>query len=115
MTYVYIILGIVIYLLFVRWFCSIICPSYSEEEEDFIMPAQCNKLEYECSKRDYSGICKEKDCYLLRNLCDSCTKECPICDAEVSDVKYGVGVGNDNIIECKKWEEDTLWDDIKTH
>lgn len=46
------------------------------------------------------------------NLCESCTKEYAECEADESDLVYGSGIGNDNIIGCPwytnrwavKWE-----------
>jgi len=37
------------------------------------------------------------------NLCDSCVHEFAICEA--LNVKYGTGVGNDNVISCDCYEE----------
>ena len=34
------------------------------------------------------------------NLCESCTKEYPECDATIDAMEFGRGVGNDNIIGC---------------
>ena len=34
------------------------------------------------------------------NLCESCTKEYPECDATIGGMEFGCGVGNDNIIGC---------------
>ena len=34
------------------------------------------------------------------NLCESCTKEYAECEADKTDLVYGSGVGNDNIIGC---------------
>jgi len=34
------------------------------------------------------------------HLCESCAKEYPECDATVYGIKFGSGVGNDNIIGC---------------
>ena len=34
------------------------------------------------------------------HLCESCAKEYPECDATVDGIKFGSGVGNDNIIGC---------------
>lgn len=34
------------------------------------------------------------------NLCDSCAKLYPECDATADAIKFGCGVGNDNVIGC---------------
>ena len=34
------------------------------------------------------------------NLCESCAKEYPECDATIDGMEFGCGVGNDNIIGC---------------
>lgn len=34
------------------------------------------------------------------NLCESCAKEYAECEADKTDLVYGSGVGNDNIIGC---------------
>lgn len=38
------------------------------------------------------------------NLCDSCKKLMPECEASYDDVIYGDGVGNDNICACNKYQ-----------
>ena len=40
------------------------------------------------------------------NLCDTCKFEIPSCKAteEGSDFKFGNGLGNDNVYECKIYE-----------
>ena len=39
------------------------------------------------------------------NLCDNCAFEIPECAATPGDVVYGDGRGNDNVIECSKYEK----------
>lgn len=34
------------------------------------------------------------------NLCDTCKKSIPTCDADEGLVEYGDGRGNDNIVAC---------------
>jgi hypothetical protein len=38
------------------------------------------------------------------NLCDSCRNCLPVCDSNYDDVVFGNGIGNDNIIECSKYD-----------
>lgn len=38
------------------------------------------------------------------NLCDSCSKTLPECDAMASDVMMGDGKGKDNICMCSKYK-----------
>lgn len=37
------------------------------------------------------------------NLCQSCYKEYPNCDANNDDIVFGDGIGNDNICCCSKY------------
>ena len=37
------------------------------------------------------------------NLCDSCAKLYPECDATADAIKFGCGVGNDNVIGCMEY------------
>lgn len=39
------------------------------------------------------------------NLCDSCRKIYPSCDAVADGMKFGCGTGNDNVIECSAYEQ----------
>lgn len=43
--------------------------------------------------------------YSKRNLCDYCVHDFPSCPASVTDVTFGDGIGNDNVMECKSYEE----------
>lgn len=38
------------------------------------------------------------------NLCDYCTKEQPVCTSK-EDVVLGDGKGDDNVIQCRKYED----------
>lgn len=38
---------------------------------------------------------------LKKNLCDYCHNEYPTCNGK--DVKFGIGKGNDNIIQCSSF------------
>jgi hypothetical protein len=40
----------------------------------------------------------------LRNLCASCCKEYPVCDAFIDDTQFGDGMFGDNVMACKKYE-----------
>jgi hypothetical protein len=50
-----------------------------------------------------------------RHLCDSCTQNFPECDTTNEDIVYGNGVGNDNVMECQKYQskELSISEDIK--
>lgn len=39
-----------------------------------------------------------------RNLCDACKFNIPECQALNTDIEFGDGLGNDNVIECKFYE-----------
>jgi hypothetical protein len=75
------------------------------------MSRECHKIE--CPKHQKTKtFCNEIECYRMQNLCDKCIGEFPICEANYTDVTYGDAVGNDNIITCTKFVEDTLWKKI---
>lgn len=40
-----------------------------------------------------------------RNLCDTCLFTVPECNAVMADIKFGDGVGGDNVIECSFYEK----------
>lgn len=72
----------------IRGLCDT-CPYYGEK------PCE-DKM-----KRDALALLKAQEPIEARlHLCESCTKEYPECDATVDGVKFGSGVGNDNIIGC---------------
>lgn len=40
------------------------------------------------------------------NLCDTCKLSYPSCPADETDIKFGDGIGEDNVIDCTYYDED---------
>lgn len=38
-----------------------------------------------------------------RHLCTHCLYAFPTCNASTKDIKFGNGIGNDNVYECEKF------------
>ena len=73
------------------------CPYYEDSRIDigFMREVPVNLL------RDALALLKAQDPIETRlNLCDSCAKLYPECDATADAIKFGCGVGNDNVIGC---------------
>lgn len=47
-----------------------------------------------------------------RHLCITCVYDIPECDATLDDVEYGDGLGNDNVMECSKYEADGRYAEV---
>jgi len=60
-------------------------------------------LSESASENDFQNNYEAGQDYWLRNLCDTCEQEMPICNS--SAWKYGRGRGNDNIRECNGYRE----------
>ena len=55
--------------------------------------------------RDALALLKAQEPIEARlNLCESCTKEYPECDATIDGMEFDCGVGNDNIIGCTAYK-----------
>lgn len=40
------------------------------------------------------------------NLCDTCKLSYPSCPADETDIEFGDGIGEDNVIDCTYYDED---------
>lgn len=58
-----------------------------------------------CIKPDKTFVCEDWKPKTKRNLCDSCKHSFADCPATPDDVKFGDGVGDDNVYECDKYEK----------
>lgn len=58
-----------------------------------------------CIKPDKTFVCEYWKPKTKRNLCDSCKHCFADCPATPDDVKFGDGMGNDNVYECDKYEK----------
>ena len=54
-----------------------------------------------CAISDAITLLEEQKPIEVRlHLCESCAKEYPECDANADGIKFGCGIGNDNVIGC---------------